>query len=148
MKTMLDVTTGKVKLYGVEVSPRSKIKDFEKYGRGVHICSRENGTAIVTVSHAITSNGIKAQAKIEINEKLDIMRILITPDVPKNGDMLECSRKWMKGMTDFNALFKKCPEDGGVSAAFPWGYICAMYVHDADYGTVDGDIHIVYSRLS
>ena len=144
---MIDLRSGRIDINDVVIEPHFKIRDFEKYDSNkISVFDRGNGRGIISFVEYVHSNGINAQIKIEINEKIDSRRVIITPSLQGMGDMklLDASKAWLKGMA--NGPYSETADS--ISGKYEWGYISAQYREDRDYGVVGGEIIISpdYSR--
>lgn len=138
---MIDLKTGLVRINGITIGGKTVLADFEKYKDDlVHINDRGDGRGIVRFLDKVYCNGIEAGVKLEINERLNLRRLVITPSLQEIEGMslLDASKLWLKGMAkgEYNET------DDAISGKYSWGYICAQYRKDRDYGLVGGDIII------
>lgn len=142
---MIDLETGRIEINGVVIEPHFMMHDFEKYGKEkVDIHNRGNGRGIISILEFVNSNGIDAEVYIEINEKLDARRVIITPVLSDSEEMtlLEASKLWLKGMANGNYIERP----NSISGSYGWGYIAAQYRRDRDYGVIGGEIIIEYKE--
>ena len=143
--SMIDLRNGRIEIDGVVIEPKFTIKDFEKYDSNkISIFNRGNGSSIIRILGYINSNGINAQIKIEINEKMDFRRVIITPSLDGKNDMklLDASKAWLKGMTD--GSYSESADS--ISGKYEWGYLSAQCREDRDYEVVGGEIVISYGE--
>lgn len=55
-------------------------------------------------------------------------------------ELLDASKLWLKGV----AKGKYDETSDSIVGSYDWGYICAQYREDRDYGRVGGEIDIEY----
>ena len=143
---MINVHTGEIIFDGVEIRKNMKIADFLQYDKSrILINDRGNGRGIIKLTNAVMSNGVYAQVKIEINEKMSVLRINILPSLKENAesDLLSASKTWLEGMISTNEIEVN---EKAINRTYSWGHISAQHIPDRDYGTVGGDINIVYEE--
>ena len=140
---MIDLVTGNIELNGVIINPNVLLVDFEKYGEEiVHINNRGNGRGIVRFKQMIKSNGIDAAIKVSIDEEINFRSVTITPTLQNTSGLtvLDASKQWLRGM----AIGEYVENENVIRGKYRWGYMCAQYRDDRDYGVVGGDIRIRY----
>lgn len=140
---MIDLNTGKIEIDGVVVEPKFMLNDLKQFSPiKVDVFDRGNGRGIVRFNNLIKSNGINAQIKIEINEKLESRRVVITPALEGTGvdGLLAASKLWFKGIVQ--GTYEE--HDDSISGKYMWGHISAQYREDKDYGLIGGEIIISY----
>ena len=139
---MINLQTGELEFNGVIINPWTTLEDYECYNNKVDIFLRGNGRGIIRVVNQISSNGVNAKVKIEINENIKTKRVIITPMLNKeqNCDLLQASKLWLKGqMSD---RYNK--DENSIRGEYSMGYISAQYVNDECYGLTGGEIIIDY----
>ena len=142
---MINLNTGELNFNEVKITPNMKIADFLQYNESViNIYNRGNGRAIITLCDCVSSNGINAKVKIEINEELNMLKVNILPSMYNSKDinLAMASVKWLEGMITENTITIDKPE---VAINRSWGYISIQCFQDKYYGFVGGDIVISYS---
>jgi hypothetical protein len=140
---MIDLNTGEIILAGVKFNALSKVEDFLQYDESiVYVNNRGNGRGIIRLQKYVESNGILAQVKFEINEKTNSRRVVILPSLQNMSSLtlLEASKLWMRGMAVGD--YRELPDS--IIGEYIWGYVIAQYRQDRDYGTVGGEISIVF----
>lgn len=142
---MIDLNTGKIEFNGVVIKPKftlNELKQFEP--TKIDVFERKNGRGIARFNDLVKSNGIDAQIKIEINEKLGLRRVVIIPSLEKTDvdGLLIASKLWLKGIAQ--GTYEEHVDS--ISGRYAWGHISAQYKEDKDYGLVGGEIIISYDE--
>jgi hypothetical protein len=141
---MIDLEKGEIELAGVTVHPDTKISDFKAYDKKkVHVSKRGKGRGVIRINEFIECNGIKAQARIDLNESAGIRRVVIMPALPKGSTMtlMEASRQWLRGMA--KGTYEETPDY--ICGKYKWGYLTAHHVETMEDGTLGGWINIAFA---
>lgn len=77
---MIDLTTGIMNINGILIGPNVCLNDFLPYNNEiVRVRDRGNGSGIVRFINPISSNGIDASIKIELDEMVKLKNVVIIP---------------------------------------------------------------------